>query len=293
MRVAVVVHPLTLSEPDAVRACLADRCQQQGWPSPRWLETTPEDPGTGVTEQALAQGVDLVVCCGGDGSVRAVATALAGSGVPLGVVPTGTGNLLARNLGVPLDLDAAVDVALCGRNRTLDVGVAGGERFVVMAGVGFDAAMIADASPAIKDRLGWAAYVLAAARHLRDRPVLMRMRVDNGPWSTRRAGGVIVGNVGELQGGVRLLPAADPGDGLLDVAVLGPSGLWGWARIAGRMLSGGTRRQDVLLERLQVKRLELHAGQPQPHELDGDLQAEVSSLLFEVEPAALIVRVPR
>jgi len=105
VRVAVIVHPLTLPEPDAVRACLADRCQQQGWAPPRWLPMTPGDPGTGVAARAVAQGVDLVVCCGGDGTVRAVAAALAGTGVPLGVVPTGTGNLLARNLTIPLELE--------------------------------------------------------------------------------------------------------------------------------------------------------------------------------------------
>ena len=154
LRVAVVVHPLTVPDPSALRAALADRFVGRGWAAPLWLETTREDSGTRMTARAVAQGVDLVVCCGGDGSVRAVAAALAGTGVPLGVLPTGTGNLLARNLGIPRDLEAAVDVALGGRERTLDLGAVGDRRFVVMAGVGFDAAMIADAPAALKDRLG-------------------------------------------------------------------------------------------------------------------------------------------
>lgn len=133
--------------------------------------------------------------------------------------------------------------------------------------------------------------MLSAFRHLRDAPMLVALRVDGGPWRTSRVCGVIVGNVGELQGGTRLLPSADPADGSLDVAVLAPSGLWDWARVASRVLSGGAR-QDVLLERFQVRRLELRTRRPQPHELDGDPQGDVTSLTFEADPAALIVRVP-
>lgn len=289
---AVVVHPLTVPDPGALRAALTARFQRQGWAPPRWCETTPEDPGTALTADAVAHGVDLVVCCGGDGTVRAVAAALVGTGVPLGVLPTGTGNLLARNLGIPRDLGPAVDVALDGALRTLDLGTADGHSFAVMAGVGFDAAMVADAPVALKSRFGWPAYVLSALRHLGDRPMVVTLRGDGGPWRTLRARGVIVGNVGELQGGSRLLPAADPADGLLDVAVLAPSGLWDWARIVGRVLSGSSR-EDGLLERFQVRRLELRTRRPQPHELDGDPREAVTSVTFEVAPAALVVRVPR
>ncbi len=120
----------------------------------------------------------------------------------------------------------------------------------------------------------------------------LTLRLDGCAECTRRARGVVVGNVGELQGGVALLPEADPTDGLLDVAVLGPVGLWGWVRIAGRVLTGGVT-QDGRLERWQVRRLELHAHRPQSHELDGDPQDRVDALVFEVRPAALVVRVPR
>ncbi|MDQ1540269.1 MAG: hypothetical protein QOH29_995, partial [Actinomycetota bacterium] len=181
-----------------------------GWEPPLWLETTEEDPGRGQAEDAIKQGVDVVLVCGGDGTITACAAALANSRVPLAIVPAGTGNLLARNLELPLDRDAALEIALTGSDRTLDVGTIDGEPFVVMAGMGLDAVMLSDASEALKARVGWAAYVLSAARHLRDRPVEVELTGDDAAPIHRRIHGLVVGNVGRLQGGVPLLPDAEP-----------------------------------------------------------------------------------
>src|ERR1700691_4672925 len=126
----------------------------QGWAEPLWLETTPDDTGERLARMAVASGVDLVISSGGDGTVTACAAGVAGSGIPLGVLPSGTGNLLARNLGLPLQADAALAVALTGAERRLDVGVANGRTFVVMAGIGFDAAMLASVSEKLKMRAG-------------------------------------------------------------------------------------------------------------------------------------------
>jgi diacylglycerol kinase family enzyme len=119
-----------------------------------WLETTEQDAGQGLTRQALKEGVDLVLAAGGDGTVMACVTALAGSGVPLAVLPLGTGNLLAGYLDLPEDLDGALDVALHGEHRELDVGAldGGSDRFVLMAGLGFDAAMLRNTDPGSQPR---------------------------------------------------------------------------------------------------------------------------------------------
>src|SRR5580704_17262614 len=139
----------------------------QGWAEPLWLETTPDDTGERLARMAVESGVDLVISSGGDGTVTACAGGVAGSGVPLGVLPSGTGNLLARNLGLPLPVDEALTVALTGSDRRLDVGTANGRPCVVMAGIGFDAEMLAGASEQLKKRLGWAAYPVYALRHIR------------------------------------------------------------------------------------------------------------------------------
>ena len=216
-------------------------------------------------------GASLVLAYGGDGTARAVATVLAGTGVPLGLLPTGTGNLLARNLGVPRQLDGAIEVALTGRGRTIDLGQVGEDSFAVMAGVGLDTDLMAGPPPELKKRLGWAAHVLASLRHLRDRPVLLALRIDGGPWEVVRVRCVLVGVVGRLQGGLPLLPAAHPADGLLDVAVLAPRGLADWSRVAVRVLRG-SNRDDDRLRRGQARTVDVLLADARPYELDGDLR---------------------
>lgn len=290
MRAALVVNPTKVDDVDALAEQVAKLGADRGWEAPLVLPTTEEDPGQGMAREALAAGVDVVMACGGDGTVRCVATALAGSGVPLAVLPAGTGNLLVRNLELATDLDEALAVALDGHERTLDLGRAGEERFAVMAGLGLDASLTTDVPEKLKAKVGWAAYVVSAARHLRDPRFTVRMRLDDGPTRRVRARTVVVGNVGRLQGGLVLLPDAEPDDGLLDVVVVSPSGPVDWLRVAGRVL---TRRayEDPRLRRARARRVELEAIPAQPSELDGDDAGERSRLLIEVEPAALLLKV--
>jgi diacylglycerol kinase family enzyme len=137
-----------------------------------WFETTIEDAGGDATAKAVRDGADLVAVSGGDGTVRACAAALAGTGVPMAILPSGTGNLLAVNLRVPRSLKAAVQVALTGRRRAIDVGmgdveVAGVPSFLVMGGLGFDAAMLLGTKPKLKRRVGNLAYVRSGLDELR------------------------------------------------------------------------------------------------------------------------------
>jgi diacylglycerol kinase family enzyme len=205
-RAAVVIHPGKHDDIDGFRVTVHKAMSDLGWAEPLWLETTPDDTGERLAREAVRSGADLVLASGGDGTITACVGGVAKSGVPLGVLPCGTGNLLARNLGLPLSLDEALTVALTGADRRLDVGAANGRPFVVMAGIGFDAEMLEGADERLKARVGWVAYVLSGLRHLRERPVRMVLRADGGPPQRRWASGVIVGNVGSLQGNVRLLP---------------------------------------------------------------------------------------
>ena len=118
-------------------------------------------------DQALTAGADLVFVWGGDGTVQRCIDRMAGSDATLAILPAGTANLLATNLGIPIDLDAAVDVGLHGHRRRLDTGTVNGEHFAVMAGCGLDARMIGDADRRLKERFGRAAYVWTGARNLR------------------------------------------------------------------------------------------------------------------------------
>jgi Diacylglycerol kinase catalytic domain len=157
-RAALVVHPGKHDDMDGFRAVVCKAMTGQGWAEPLWLETSLEHPGGGLAAKAVRAGVDLVLASGGDGTITACVGAIAGTGIPLGVLPCGTGNLLARNLGLPLSLDEALAVALTGADRRLDVGTANGQPFVVMAGLGFDAELLAGASEQLRGAC-WCAFL--------------------------------------------------------------------------------------------------------------------------------------
>lgn len=289
-RASVVVNPTKHADGAQFRAAVLAAMSGHGWAEPLWLETTAEDPGGGQARIAVQAAVDLILASGGDGTVTACAAAVAGSGIPLGVLPAGTGNLLARNLGLPRDLDVALAVALDGTSRELDVGRVNGKSFVVMAGLGFDAKMLDSASEPMKKRLGWAAYGISALRYLLDRPVQATLWADGGAPLRRRVSAIIIGNVGSLQGGVPLLPEAQPDDGLLDVVVLSARGIASWLALAVHVLL--RRRASSRVARLSVRELRVELDREQPWELDGELMGSTRQLLVTIQPAKVILRVP-
>ena len=170
-RLAVILNPIKVEDVGQFRAVVGAMAKESGWSEPTWQYTTVEDPGTGMAEKAAVSGADLVIVCGGDGTVREVCAELAGTGIPVGIIPAGTGNLLARNLDIPLYLRSAIDVALNGQDRAIDLVRVGGDgiedtHFMVMAGMGFDAAIMEGVNEEIKKKIGWIAYVVSGLRSL-------------------------------------------------------------------------------------------------------------------------------
>jgi YegS/Rv2252/BmrU family lipid kinase len=262
-----------------------------GWDAPLWLETTEDDPGIGMCERAVHDECDVVFVCGGDGTVMAAVTAMAGCNVPLAVLPAGTGNLLARNLDLPLNDEAAcLRIGIAGRDRAIDVAGVADRKFVVMAGLGFDAAIMRDAPEGLKKAVGWPAYVVSATKHLRGRGMRVTITLDDGTPLQRRVRTVVVGNVGKLQGNIPLLPDAKPDDGVLDVVVISIRNVLDWVRVGGRVM----RRADVpdrRLERFTARHVVVEASRPQPRQLDGDVIEPGRVMDIRVEPGALVVRV--
>ncbi|MEN3310665.1 MAG: hypothetical protein V7603_6867 [Micromonosporaceae bacterium] len=290
MRSAVVVNPVKVTDLAGRRAEICAALAEAGCPEPLWLETTPDDPGCGQTRQAVREGVDVVFVCGGDGTVMACAGELAGTGVALAVLPSGTGNLLATNLELPGDIAAGVAMATAGARRRIDVGALESHCFTVMAGMGFDAKMMDATSDRLKAAMGWTAYLLGGLKHLRDRPMRLRIRLDGGPTLRRRARTVLIANVGRLQGGIDLLPDAVPDDGLFDVAVIAPRHLRDWLMLAWAVL----RKRPVVprMETFRARRVQVVSNRPQSREIDGDVIEPAARLSAVVRPAALTVCVP-
>jgi len=277
-------HFLALCEETAAR---------HGWDA-EVLVTDKAESGVAAAQGAALDGMDLVVAAGGDGTVRGCAEGLAGTGVPLAIVPHGTANLLARSLGVPGHPRAALDVALdddgwATIDRTIDLAVADGVPFTAMAGLGLDAAVVAGTR--MKHQFGWVAYALSGAVHLAVPPAPFRITLDDDEPIERYARSVVVGNSGLLPGGFTLLPDARLDDGLLDVGVLAPRGPFGWTRVATRVLSL-SQHQDQMLERFQARKIEISTSALLPREVDGELIAPGHHLTVAVAPKALVVRVP-
>lgn len=323
--VAFVANPSKPDVPD-LRATVRRACAEQYLPEPLWLETTPEDPGIGQTKDAVARGADVVVALGGDGTVRAVAEALVGTGVPMGLIPVGTGNLLARNLDIPIgDPLAALQVALDGTDRTIDVGWLRVLRFesdvdddiaeaaddlpadtdqprdhifLVIAGIGFDAAMVADADDQLKAKVGWVAYFVAGIKHLHGRRLRTVVRLDDEPATPARVRSLLIGNCGRLPGGITLLPDAVLDDGWLDVAAIDTrGGVAGWAQLLGEVVLQGVGVRNQLpakigrIDHARAREVHLSVAGGEYVQVDGDVLGQVTELSARVEPAALVVRV--
>ena len=293
---AVVANP-TKIEPDT-RQRIGAVCTGLGWAEPLWLETTVEDPGTGQARLAVERGADVVLACGGDGTVRSVAEALAGTGVAMGLVPAGTGNLLARTVGTPDNVPAAARVALTGDDRKIDVGrvrIDGSDHervFLVMAGTGFDAAIMENTPEALKVKVGPLAYVISGLRAMRGRRIRVTLTLDDGPPMRRRTRTVLVGNSGTLLGGLVLMPRATVDDGVLDVVSIAPNSLAGWIAVAGRVITK-RRRGHERVEHWQARSILIRTEAPQPSQIDGDPVGDAQELRIRVEPGALVVRVPK
>lgn len=315
--VAVVFNPVKIDEA-RIREAVAAASVEHAWAPPLFEATTLDDWGSGAARRAIDAGASAVLAAGGDGTVRAVAQELAGSGVPLVLIPSGTGNLLARNLGLSLErLDLAVAAAFTGRERRIDVGRAELERpdgsrerhsFLVIAGLGLDAQMIANTSPELKRRVGWPAYGQGIARSLgrRRNRVRLRYRLDDGAPHQLSVHTLLIGNCGLLPGNIQLLPEARVDDGVFDIVALRPKGLFGWIQIwlkvvwengvlrhstVGRKIIALTGEVRTLLY-MKGKSIVVRPESPQEFQLDGDAFGEIAAVRVQVAHQALAVRVP-
>lgn len=317
---AVVYHPLKTNV-DALADAVTYHEAAENYGPTMWYETSVDDAGTSAAQRAINDGASVVLASGGDGTIRAVSEALRGSGVPLAVIPQGTGNLLARNIGLPLnDIDEQVEAAFAGRDFKIDLGVVDLTRedgsvdsrvFLVLAGMGIDARVISATNQRLKKRVGWLAYVDAGLRTVvRERPLRISFEIDGGSTRSLRVFTVMMGNCGLLPGGVLLIPDAKMDDGKLDVVALKPQprlGPLSWLRIFNkigwengvlRRSRAGRRMIDLVNDTKsvtyrQVETVSLSVKEPEPVQLDGDDFGRAVAVSTRVDSGALTLKVMR
>lgn len=316
-RAAIIINPTKFDDVAAVQQELTAASRELGWEEPLFIETLIDDPGTGQARRAVEEGVDVVCPLGGDGTIRAVAVALAGTRTPMGLLPRGTGNLLARNLGIPFgsDLTAALAVAYGGRNKPIDVAwleldpaeeeqtedtgqaedpVEGPEvqrhPFLVMAGMGFDAAIMNSTSEEMKKRVGWTAYFVTGFRSIFIKRFRVTWTIDGTEQEPVHARTILFGNCGTLTGGIQLIPRARYDDGLIDGVVVAPKTLIGWGSVAVRVL-GRSAKDSNELHRTSGSVYTVSVEDDHPVQVDGDVIGEASRMRVTVDQQALIVRV--
>ncbi|MET1051006.1 MAG: diacylglycerol kinase family protein [Mycetocola sp.] len=313
---AVVFNPTRVTEA-VLRAHIDPAAKAAGWSETRWYETTLDDSGKGLTRRAVSDGASMVFAAGGDGTVRAVAEGIRDSGASLALLPLGTGNLLARNLHLPIgNLADAVSIAFTGTTRNIDLGIATLSRvdgsieehgFLVMAGMGIDADIMANTNETLKKTVGWLAYVDAGIRVIPDaRPFRIRYQLDDKPQHSAHVSTILFGNCGTLTGGLEMMPDAIVDDGLLDVAVLQPKGTLGWFEVwrklrwengflrrssIGRMIIQATSGSASTITYLRSSGITVSLDKPREVELDGDEFGVVAAVRFAADAGALAVRV--
>ena len=309
-----VINP-SKPQADQRKRHIREFCEAKGLTQVDFIDTQLDKDGRVCALEALDRGADVVVAVGGDGTVRTVASALSGTGHALGIVPIGTGNLFARNMGIPVDdIDAALTVATSHGSRQVDVGrltllddetTDHGHAFLIIAGIGFDALMIDDTDPELKKNISWLAYFVSGVKNLFAPKYHGDVTITSEDGSTHTTRGLsfrtfMAGNCGQIPM-FSLMPAASYDDGLLDFEIIDTTGgILGWANLFGDVVHQtiiGKPEQNPLstnstIEQVQGVSAEITLEQPAKAQVDGDMLPETRHIRFSVDHRALIVRVP-
>lgn len=294
----VIYNPAAGSGLGRQRVELSDvqtRFASGGWQCATLATQAPGD-GAQAAQRALASGADMVVAMGGDGTVNEVVQALAYQEVPLGIIPTGTVNILAREINLPLEPLAAIDALVAGAPRTIDLGKANGRYFTSMVGLGYDAEATLQLLPQLKAWSGQLAYWVAAFRtYQRHRAVRARLVLTDETGKVRRLRRLVymmvVSNGGLYAGGVlKFSPDANMADGVLDACII-RSGRWYRALFHGLLTFLGRLHQVTDVEFFRATSMHFKSSRPFPYQLDGD-PAGHSPVTIEIAPAALRVVAP-
>ncbi len=262
-----------------------------GYPQPLWFEVAKSRQVPEVAREAVSKGADLVFVWGGDGTVQKCIDALAGSGVPIAILPAGTGNLLAHNMGIPVDLAKAVQIGLVGTHRKIDTGTVNGEHFSIMAGAGLDALAMKAADKGLKDRVGRAAYLWTGARNLKSSPVRCKVDVEGRRFFSGKMSCILLGNLSQIMAGIEVFDDGSAEDGILEIGVVNAKSRTQWIRTLSRVVAGRSDKSPFVVTTRGTK-MTIRFDHAIPYELDGSVRKPAKKLRIKVRPKSTTICVP-
>lgn len=308
--VAVVAHPGKTNIAE-VRREVGELSTRSGWGEPRFWETTVDETGAAQAREAVAAGATVVAVSGGDGTVRSVASALVGGSTPMAILPAGTGNLLARALGIShTDRSKAIALLETVHERHVDVmeavlvrpdGSRTTELSLVGLGIGYNADIMAGVDENLKNRAGWLAYVFSGARAIRRHALKVRIADDVDDMSAplvqtggeqRNIRSILVMTCGELVGGLRLLEESTPDDGTIETVIASPRSHFELVRLLGRLVSRRDARGANVDVLRSTKNVVVECPRETEAQVDGDPVGEVTRIEVTLHAGALHVIAP-
>ena len=262
-----------------------------GFADPLWYEVAKSKQVPDVAREAVKAGADLIFVWGGDGTVQKCIDALAGQGIAIAILPAGTGNLLARNMGIPMNVAEAVAVGLHGERKQIDTGSVNGEHFSIMAGAGLDALAMKAADKGLKDRVGRAAYLWTGARNLKSAPVRCKVDVEGRRFFTGKMTCVLLGNLSEVMAGVEVFDDGSATDGILELGVVNAKSRTQWIRTVSRVVAGRADKSPFVVTTRGTK-ITIRFDHAIPYELDGSVRKAAKKLRIRVHPLSTTLCVP-
>lgn len=266
--------------------------REYGYWDPLWYEASSSRETSKLAKRAVADGAQLIFVWGGDGTVQRCIHAVVDCDVELAILPAGTANLLATNLGIPINLRGAVDVALNGVTRELDVGVVNGTCFSVMAGIGFDAVMMERADGKLKERFGRLAYLWTGLQATKMKARKAKVVVDGKKWFSGKTTCILIGQMPSVARGISLFPQSRPDDGMIEVGIVTARSFSQWVRLAAS-IALGRAHYSPLTQMTQGRVVQVTLDRSAPYEIDGGARQKRKQFEFSVRPRAIKVRAPR
>lgn len=265
--------------------------EQEGFEQPLWYEVAKSRQVPECVHEATKAGADLIFIWGGDGTVRMCVESLAGTGIPIAILPAGTGNLLARNVGVPQDIEKAVAIALRGDRRTIDTGTVNGNHFAIMAGGGLDALVMRDADDGMKERVGRVAYLWSGARNLGEKPVMATINLEGRRFYKGPLTCVLFGNLSEVLGGIEVFEGSSADDGMIEMGIVSAKSRSQWLRTLARVAVGRVEGSPFV-STTRGTRMTVSFDQRVAYEVDGSEQKPTRKLKVKVMPRSTTICVP-